>query len=44
MLLAIKAALQGPSRGAPAGKAKGLQDAVDITIPRRVKTRTSNGT
>ena len=38
MLLAIKAALQGPARGAAAGMAKKLQDTVDITIPRRVKT------
>ena len=32
LLLAIRAALQGPARGAAAGAAKGFQDAADITM------------
>ena len=42
LLLAIRAALQGPARGVAAGTPKGFQDAVDITIPRRVKTEDIN--
>ena len=42
LLLAVRAALQGPARGAAAGAAKGFQDAVGITIPRRVKTEDIN--
>ena len=42
LLLAIRVALQGPARGAAAGATKGFQDAVDITIPRRVKTEDIN--
>ena len=41
-LLAIRAALQGPARGAAIGTAKGFQDAMDIAIPRRVKTEDFN--
>ena len=37
LLLAIKGALQGPARGAAAGVTKGFQDAVDITISRRLR-------
>ena len=40
--LAIRAALQGPTRGAAAGATKGFQDVADITIPRRVKTEDIN--
>ena len=42
LLLAIRAALQSPARRAAAGAAKGFQDAVDITIPKRVKTEDIN--
>ena len=42
LLLAIRAALQGPARGAATGATKGFQDAFDITIPRRVKTEDIN--
>ena len=35
LLLTIRAALQGPARGAAAGATKDFQDAVGITIPRR---------
>ena len=37
-LLAIRAALQGPARREAPGAPKSSQDAVDITIPKRVKT------
>ena len=37
-LLATRAAPQGPARRAAAGATKSFQDAVDITIPKRVKT------
>ena len=42
LLLTLRAALQGPARGAAAGASKSFQDAVDITIPRRVKTEDIN--
>ena len=42
LLLAIRAALQGPARGAAVGATKSFQDAVDITVPRRVKTEDIN--
>ena len=38
LLLAIRAAFQGPARGAVASATKSFQDAVDITFPRPVKT------
>ena len=42
LLLTMRAARQGPAREAAAGATKGFQDAVDITIPRRVKTEDIN--
>ena len=39
LVLAIRATLQGPARGAAACPAKGFQDDVDITMLRRVKTK-----
>ena len=42
LLLAIRAALQGPARGAAASATKSFQDAVNITIHMGVKTEDIN--